>query len=445
MDKKKYIKLTILIIIFIALSLGATYAFLNIQKSNNNTTGTAGCFDISYTGTEIKHTNLSVTTNYLEGVNSTVTIAKDASCKIYNEAYIYIHVNDDITAPIETVQALRYKVMQGNNQIGEGLITNKGEVLLATVPITTTSTTYNIYIWVDSSLSNKQYDNVKFTGYIYAESDQTSTIENTRTVTFNPNGGSVSPTTKQVLYRHPYESLPTPTRSGYTFKGWSIDTTGYKKLEYLEGTGTQYIDSGVHPSANLDVLFDGGVTGTYAGWMPFFGWRGSPSYSSDFSFWLYSSNTFLASDYGQTVGSGRFPTNYTHTTRFTFGNVDNDFYYNNSKIVTMPEWTKTTEPGTCYIFGMNTNGRFENRGNTVIRVYSLKMWENKSLVRDFVPALNTTTNKYGLYDKVNCEFYDNKGTGTFNYGSNLGNIDNIVSSNSIVNLNKNHTLTAIWE
>ena len=255
--KKNYIKLTLLIIIFIALSLGATYAFLNLRQTNNNTTGKAGCFDISYTGTEIKHTNLSVTTNYLEGVNSTVTIAKDASCKIYNEAYIYIHVNDDITAPIETVQALRYKVMQGNNQIGEGLITNKGEVLLATVPITTTSTTYNIYIWVDSSLSNKRYDNVKFTGYIYAESDQTSTIENAKTVTFNPNGGSVSPTTKQVLYRHPYESLPTPTRSGYTFKGWTGKNlfTGLTKgigINLTTGENANYSNSAASNFISVD-------------------------------------------------------------------------------------------------------------------------------------------------------------------------------------------------
>ncbi|MBR3162198.1 MAG: InlB B-repeat-containing protein [Bacilli bacterium] len=219
--KKKYIKLIILIIVFIGLALGTTYAFLNLQDNSNNVTGTVGCFALSYSGTDIKHTNLSVTTNYLEGVHSTVTIAKDANCKIYNEAYIYIHIDDNITAPIETVQALKYKIMQGSTQTSEGFLNRKGDILLATVPITNTSTSYDIYLWVDSSLSNKQYDKVDFTGYIYAESDQTSTIENTETVTFNPNGGSVSPTTKQVSFRHPYESLPTPTRSGYTFKGWN--------------------------------------------------------------------------------------------------------------------------------------------------------------------------------------------------------------------------------
>ena len=43
---------------------------------------------------------------------------------------------------------------------------------------------------------------------------------NTYTVTFNPNGGSVSPTTKTVTYDSAYGTLPTPTRTGYTFAGW---------------------------------------------------------------------------------------------------------------------------------------------------------------------------------------------------------------------------------
>ncbi|MCR4615071.1 MAG: InlB B-repeat-containing protein [Clostridiales bacterium] len=40
------------------------------------------------------------------------------------------------------------------------------------------------------------------------------------TVTFNPNGGKVSPTSKSVLPGGTYGDLPTPTREGYTFQGW---------------------------------------------------------------------------------------------------------------------------------------------------------------------------------------------------------------------------------
>ncbi len=49
---------------------------------------------------------------------------------------------------------------------------------------------------------------------------------NQYTVTFNANGGSVSPANKKVTYDGTYGELPTPTRAGYTFKGWFTASTG---------------------------------------------------------------------------------------------------------------------------------------------------------------------------------------------------------------------------
>lgn len=43
---------------------------------------------------------------------------------------------------------------------------------------------------------------------------------NQYTVTFNPNGGTVSPTSQPVVYGRAYGALPTPTRTGYSFAGW---------------------------------------------------------------------------------------------------------------------------------------------------------------------------------------------------------------------------------
>ena len=40
------------------------------------------------------------------------------------------------------------------------------------------------------------------------------------TVTFDANGGTVSPATKEVVYGQAYGTLPTPVRDGYTFNGW---------------------------------------------------------------------------------------------------------------------------------------------------------------------------------------------------------------------------------
>lgn len=43
---------------------------------------------------------------------------------------------------------------------------------------------------------------------------------NQYTVTFNPNGGTVSPTSQTVVYGQKYGALETPTRTGYKFDGW---------------------------------------------------------------------------------------------------------------------------------------------------------------------------------------------------------------------------------
>ena len=48
----------------------------------------------------------------------------------------------------------------------------------------------------------------------------------TYTVTFNAEGGSVSPASKQVVYDSTYGTLPTPTRTGYTFGGWFTESGG---------------------------------------------------------------------------------------------------------------------------------------------------------------------------------------------------------------------------
>ena len=49
---------------------------------------------------------------------------------------------------------------------------------------------------------------------------------NTYTVTFNANGGEVSPASKTVTYDSTYGSLPAPAHEGYTFNGWFTAASG---------------------------------------------------------------------------------------------------------------------------------------------------------------------------------------------------------------------------
>ncbi len=64
--------------------------------------------------------------------------------------------------------------------------------------------------------------------------NQTRTLYRTRiaqyTVTFNANGGTTPTASKIVTYGSTYGTLPTPTRSGYTFNGWYTAASGGTKI-----------------------------------------------------------------------------------------------------------------------------------------------------------------------------------------------------------------------
>ena len=58
------------------------------------------------------------------------------------------------------------------------------------------------------------------------------------TVTFDPNaeGVSVDPTSKLVTFDAAYDTLPTPTREGYTFEGWYLSKTEFTDANKVEAT-----------------------------------------------------------------------------------------------------------------------------------------------------------------------------------------------------------------
>ena len=61
------------------------------------------------------------------------------------------------------------------------------------------------------------------------------------TVTFSPNGGSVSPTSTTVLKGQSYSDFPTPTKTGYTFDGWySSSSASGTLITYTTAARTLY-------------------------------------------------------------------------------------------------------------------------------------------------------------------------------------------------------------
>ncbi|MBE6688895.1 MAG: hypothetical protein E7588_06410 [Ruminococcaceae bacterium] len=94
---------------------------------------------------------------------------------------------------------------------------------------TPTRTGYTFNGWYTSSSGGTQ---ITSNSIVNTSADHTLYAQwtpNTYTITFNANGGTTPTASKTVTYGSTYGTLPTPTRSGYTFDGWFTAASGGTK------------------------------------------------------------------------------------------------------------------------------------------------------------------------------------------------------------------------
>ena len=182
--------------------------------------------------------------------------------------------------------------------------------------------------------------------------------------------------------------------------------SGYTRLEYIESTGTQYIDTGFKPNNNTRVILDFEPTAAYSSIVGIFGIRDTrhATAANMFIFWNNGANTFRT-DY--------FGTNKTMTvsTLLVRQTVDKD--KNLTTIGSVSE-SNTASTGRCsnnlYLFCTNDAGTANYFAK--LKLYSCQIYDNGTLIRDYIPC-QTTSGVAGLWDDVNSQFYKNAGTGSF--------------------------------
>ena len=208
--------------------------------------------------------------------------------------------------------------------------------------------------------------------------------------------------------------LPTtPTKTGYTFRGWRI--AKYIPIEYLESTGTQYIDTGYKFSQGFKAMLFFELTNTKAGCL-FGAWDGN---SRNF-LWFFGDvmNNYIQVAAGE-GGLSYSIQNLTYKNKYEISNkryaylklntleqteLINDISYNYNNL-------------SFYIFARNDS---DNANFFIsIKLYSLQLYDNDVLVRDFIPVLDGDGVPC-MYDRVEGKFYYNAGTGQFIAGPVIG-------------------------
>ena len=180
----------------------------------------------------------------------------------------------------------------------------------------------------------------------------------------------------------------------------------YQQLEYLEATGTQYIDAEFKPNNNTRIVMDAQYTDVSISTF-FFGTRDT-STSKGYTLNRITSNGYFASSYGNEINTPMFTAD---TDRHIFEKNKNLTYVDGELLVTHTQATFTCT-NNLEIFACN-NGGTSGYSPSKCKIYSFKIYDNDVLIRDFMPCRRTIDGTLGLYDIVNNVFYTNKGTGTF--------------------------------
>lgn len=179
---------------------------------------------------------------------------------------------------------------------------------------------------------------------------------------------------------------------------------GYTELAYIQSTGEQYVDSGIIPNQDTRVYAECVLPISTGSTQALFGCRVS---SSSRQFQFVTQGGYYRTDYNTTIN------NFTEN---SYGEAK--FYVDKNKNLTdvngdysvSQTYGAFTCPGNLYIFATNNNGAVYAK--SFVTLYTLKIYDNGVLARDFVPCISPT-GSVGLYDLIGGQFYGNSGTGKF--------------------------------
>lgn len=185
------------------------------------------------------------------------------------------------------------------------------------------------------------------------------------------------------------------------------------EVEYLQSTGTQYINTKIKPSVNnvFDIIFSLTDVGVANNPPTIFGNRTSGL--SNLYALQYTNNKFRWAfgnkypDYEDFVLNNEYTLNIQTTDSQLIVSGDIEYTFNDGG---------TYNTNDVYLFAMNNGGSVSQYSK--VKIYKFKITNNNQVIGDFIPVLDLNDVPC-MYDKVTKEFFYNLGTGDFLYGDEL--------------------------
>ena len=182
---------------------------------------------------------------------------------------------------------------------------------------------------------------------------------------------------------------------------WKGLPEGYTPVNYIETTGTQYIDTEFMPNQNSRLLCEA----LYYGGVGVCGARNAVSNNNHSVRVIYEEWQF---GYGDGVRSSGIAADYTEY--HTFDLNRNKFYLDG--VLGVEFAYEEFQCSYSYALGgIRAGSMYYGKG----RYRSAKVYDNGVLIRDLIPCKNPV-GEAGMYDTLNAKFYGNAGTGEFLVG-----------------------------
>ena len=176
---------------------------------------------------------------------------------------------------------------------------------------------------------------------------------------------------------------------------------GYVELEYIQSSGTQYINSGVFPNqdSKVEARYQCSQTSSGGIFVSNIGWE-----NTGFGVWVN------AAAYGNSVMLDTVPLYGPDPLTVI---LDKGTLYKDGAQVWQGSAGNFQVPYVMTILALNRSGSISEYATATL--YYCKIYDNNALVRDFVPCKDPS-GAVGLYDLVGDDFYGNAGTGSFTAG-----------------------------
>lgn len=192
----------------------------------------------------------------------------------------------------------------------------------------------------------------------------------------------------------------------------------YQKVEYIQSSWTQYIDTwylpSLHPKIDITLSYIWWWV-SWEDWLPFL-WRRYYSWwqGTYFAFFVKKASPYYISPnrwwFDPWTWSG-----VTISKNTKYHLVDDQWeLYLDGVLKSSASTTNTISSAnySVYLFDLNEGWSRLNR-NTQMRIYSCSFYNEWILERDFVPCYRKSDNVVWLYDLVNRKFYTNSWSWTF--------------------------------